>query len=69
MTDNEQRAHDIALLFIKHDIDRMNGKEIVDEELAIKSNATNKNSGKNHRTSSVLDKYENLYREIKFLLS
>ncbi len=68
MTDNEKRAHDIALMFLQHDLDNMSGKDVNDERFAIRQNAENKSSGRNLRVTSVLDQYQNLYKQISSLL-
>lgn len=68
MTDNEQRAHDIALAFLQHDLNSMSGKDVNDERFTISQNADNKASGRNIRTTSVLDQYQDLYKQITSLL-
>lgn len=68
MTDNEQRAHDIALLFMQRNLTNFSGKETNEELSAILENARNKQAGKNLKTSTVLDDYEHLYKSITTLL-
>lgn len=68
MTDNEQRAHDLAILMLDHYLNSYTGSDVSEEMEIIRQNAQSKSLGSNSRIASITDRYQHLYKELKTIL-